>query len=258
MTRTGSDKPERRSRRVGHYPLCSGVYSGHTESVYWASPQTSVATEDQQGNSSERVSRSRRRLDLQTFDDGYVRALIEGDPEVERHFVHYFSDLISIKLRSRRLPQTQIDDMRQETFLRALSALRRNSLERADRLGAFVNSICNNVLLEHYRKRTFSSLDGETAPEPPDDRPTIETRLVTAQHKKVVEAVLSEMSRKDEQILRMVVLEERNKEEVCADLKVNREHLRVIVHRAKVRFREVLLKRFGDAYGEGWRTRGEG
>jgi len=195
-------------------------------------------------------------LDLETFDDEYVRALVEGEPEVERHFVRYFSDLISIKLRSRRLPESQIDDIRQETFLRTLSALRRNALERADRLGAFVNSVCNHVLLEQYRARSYSSLDVENAHEPPDDRPTIETNLVTAQHKEAVESVLSEMSRKDEQILRMVVLEERNKEQVCADLKVNREHLRVIVHRAKARFRELLLKRFGDVYGERWRARG--
>jgi RNA polymerase sigma-70 factor (ECF subfamily) len=244
VTQRGSNNS---SQGADRHQARAGVCSARA-AIYWATQQTAFAAESRLGSLAGRLLLPRLGLDLQRFDGEYVRALVAGDPEVERHFARYFSDLISIKLRARRLPQAVIDDIRQETFLRTISALRRNTLDAPERLGAFVNSVCNNVLLEHYRSRSMPSLDGEGASDPPDNRPTIETSLVTAQHKEVVESVLSEMSRKDEQVLRMVVLEERNKEEVCADLKINREHLRVIVHRAKARFKELLLQRFGNAY----------
>jgi RNA polymerase sigma-70 factor (ECF subfamily) len=37
--------------------------------------------------------------------------------------------------------------------------------------------------------------------------------------------------------LRLVFLEEKNKDEICRQLNVGREYLRVLIHRAKERFR---------------------
>ena len=44
----------------------------------------------------------------------------------------------------------------------------------------------------------------------------------------------------DRQILRLIFLEERDKDEVCRIFQVNRNYLRVLLHRAKNRFRESL------------------
>src|SRR6516164_4542776 len=88
-----------------------------------------------------------------SFDEDYVRRLTCGDPDVERHFTSYFSTLLWMKLRSRLRSPELIRDARQETFLRVLTTLRRKGgLEHPDRLGAFVNAVCNNVLLESYRR----------------------------------------------------------------------------------------------------------
>jgi DNA-directed RNA polymerase specialized sigma24 family protein len=101
-------------------------------------------------------------LDLHNFDEEYVRNLTEGKPETERHFTAYFGNLILIKLRSRRLPAHVIEDIRQETFLRVFVTLRRKQgLQHPERLGAFVNSVCNNVFLEYLRSRSDSSNDEE-------------------------------------------------------------------------------------------------
>jgi RNA polymerase sigma-70 factor (ECF subfamily) len=187
-------------------------------------------------------------LDLHNFDEEYVRDLTDGKPETERHFTAYFGNLILIKLRSRRLPPHVIEDIRQETFLRVFVTLRRKQgLQHPERLGAFVNSVCNNVFLEYLRSRPSASIDDEgNAPDPPDTRDDAETTLVYEEHKKVVEQVLAELPRKDERILRTVLLDERDKEEVCADLKVSRENLRVLLHRAKLRFRDILRRKYPD------------
>src|SRR5207249_7618861 len=86
-----------------------------------------------------------------TFDKAYVERLREGDPSTEEHFVAYFEQLLHIKLRSRMLTSDKVEDLRQETFIRVIAVLRKDGVRQPERFGAFVNSICNNVLLEHYR-----------------------------------------------------------------------------------------------------------
>src|SRR5262245_19183149 len=83
------------------------------------------------------------------FDAGYVRRLTEGDAETERHFVCYFSPLLLIKLKQRLRSREQLEDLQQEVFLRVFRSLRKGTgLQRPECLGAYVHSICNNVVLE--------------------------------------------------------------------------------------------------------------
>ena len=64
-------------------------------------------------------------MQFHTFDEEYLRRLAEGDAVVEDHFATYFGKLLSLKLRTRiRSPQL-IEDIRQETLLRALQMLRK-------------------------------------------------------------------------------------------------------------------------------------
>lgn len=176
-------------------------------------------------------------MELYSFDEAYVRRLREDDPETQRHFVRYFSELLLIKLRARFLPQDVIDDIRQETFVRVLAILRREGgLENPDRLGPFVNSVCNNVLMEQYRsKARTSSLDDED--EPQDTTIDLDRRLVSEEAKHAVEQVLGDMAERDRRVLKAIFLEEQNKDTVCREFGVDRDYLRVLLHRAKSQFR---------------------
>ena len=101
-------------------------------------------------------------MQFQTFDESYVERLRAGDFRTQEHFVAYFSELLQLKLRSRLHSPQAIEDVRQETFARVLAALRGGKIRQPERLGAYVNSMCNNVLLEHYRasQRDSSLEDG--------------------------------------------------------------------------------------------------
>ncbi len=179
-------------------------------------------------------------VERQNFDANYVRALVDGHAGTERHFVAYFGELLSIKLRARMLAAQMIDDITQETFLRVLSALRKKGgIDTPEALGSFVNSVCNHVLLETYRSNPRG---GEAAPDQISDSPSAESQLVSAQERDRVRTVLSELPEKDRLLLRWIFFEERDKAEVCRDLKVDREYLRVLVHRAKLRFRSGYLR----------------
>ncbi len=102
-------------------------------------------------------------MQFQTFDEAYVERLRDGDFRTQEHFVAYFSELIQLKLRSRLHSPQAIEDVRQEIFARVFAALRSEGrIRQPERLGAFVNSLCNNVLLEYYRaSQRDTSLEDE-------------------------------------------------------------------------------------------------
>lgn len=176
-----------------------------------------------------------------SFDREYVRRLSEGDAEIERHFVDYFAALLLVKLRCRLRSAQDVEDLRQEVFLRVLRSLRSGKgLHDPERLGAFVNAVCNNVLLEHFRgKGREAQFDSQT-PEPRQSNASVEQELVSEESQRKVRALIDELSAKDRQILRAVFLEERDKDAVCVEFGVRRDYLRVLLHRAKNRFRDLL------------------
>ena len=183
-------------------------------------------------------------MQFQAFDAPYVERLRSGDFRTQEHFVAYYSELIQLKLRARLRSPQAIEDVRQETFVRVFTALRSpGGIRQPERLGAFVNSICNNVLLEHYRSSSRSdSLDDEPQNELPDPVMDVLGAVAAKQMEEKVREILDEMPERDRRILREVFLEERDKDEVCRDFGVDRDYLRVLLHRAKQSFKSLYLK----------------
>jgi RNA polymerase sigma-70 factor (ECF subfamily) len=178
-----------------------------------------------------------------SFDEFYLQRLRGGDFPTEQHFVDYFGQLLLIKLRSRLRSSQTVDDIRQETFVRVLKAVRTGGVRSAEGLGSFVNSICNNVLQEHYRSsaRSVSSQD-ETPLDPPDTSIDLDGMLVAKQTREQVRHTLSMLSEKDRRLLRAIFFEEKDKDEICTDFGVDRDYLRVLLHRAKQSFRTLYEK----------------
>jgi RNA polymerase sigma-70 factor (ECF subfamily) len=190
-------------------------------------------------------------VELVAFDAKYVSALTEGDPETERHFAAYFGELIRIKLRSRLRSPQLIEEVRQETFLRVLNTLRRKGgLQHPERLGAFVNTVCNNVMMESIRGESRTSPYPDEGFDPVDSRVDIESDLVTEERKEMVKKVLESLPTKQRELLHLVFIQERDKDEVCRLLNVDREYLRVLIHRAKDCFRANYTKKMVSSTGE--------
>ena len=187
-----------------------------------------------------------------TFDNGYLERLRSGEFQTVEHFVSYFSQLIQLKLRSRLRSPEAIEDIRQETFVRFFAALRNEEgVRQADRLGAFVNSVCNHVLLEHYRSSSRHTLpaDGDDSSDIPDLKVDVLGGIMTRQTADRVRNVLDDLSERDRRLLKEVFLEERDKDEVCRDFGVDRNYLRVLLHRAKQAFKYHYIKNIGQQRG---------
>jgi RNA polymerase sigma-70 factor, ECF subfamily len=197
-------------------------------------------------------------MQLHSFDQDYLRRLTEGDFRTQEHFVAYFSELIRLKLRTRVNSPSDVEDLRQETFARVFSALTKGSLRQPERLGAFVNSVCNNLLLEHYRSGSSGQYPEDTDFFDPaaeaekilparqtKERVTLEKPEAVAENEveEAVLGILEELPERDRRLLRQVFLEEKDKDEVCRDLGVDREYLRILLYRAKKSFKSLYLKR---------------
>jgi RNA polymerase sigma-70 factor (ECF subfamily) len=193
------------------------------------------------------------RLQFIAFDASYLERLQQLDPATERHFEAYFRELLRLKLRSRLNSRQAIDDVCQETFVRVFALVRADGVKHADRLGALVNGVCGLVLREHYRatgtqRRSHAALEDVPENNLVTDEVPVSQSLESEQAQALVRKTLQGLAPRDRQLLEAVLLEERDKDEVCAELDVTRGHLRVLVHRAKQSFKEYYCRHF--AQGE--------
>lgn len=183
-------------------------------------------------------------MELFAFDRVYVDRLRDGDPAVEHHFISYFEPFLHMMLRSRSTPPDQVDDITQESFARVLATLRREGgIRQPDRFGAFVCTTCKNVLYERRRADQKGAPLEDSHYEIPDKVIDLDGFLATKQLMQLVREILDQMSARDSAILRAIFLEEKEKDEVCRQFGIDRDYLRVCLHRAKEKFRVHYDKR---------------
>jgi RNA polymerase sigma-70 factor (ECF subfamily) len=185
-------------------------------------------------------------MEFCTFDRSYLERLRAGDFRTEQHFASYFDSLIQIKLRSRGRSPEDIEDIRQETFSRVFKAIRSETgIREPEKLGAFVNSICNHVRNEFHRgsQRMAAVEDENAAAASPDPGPDALHQLMSSDSRELVQRIVEELPERDRRILRAVILEERDKDEVCKQMGVDRDYLRVLQHRALNSFRRLYMER---------------
>jgi RNA polymerase sigma-70 factor (ECF subfamily) len=183
-------------------------------------------------------------VQFQSFDKTYVERLRAGDLRTQEHFVTYFSELIHLKLRGKLQSPQATEDVRQETLVRVLKSLHSEKSIQPERLGSFVNSVCNHVLQEHYRASSrFGSLDGEEESDFPAKDVDLPGLIAAKQMEEKVREILEELPERDRRLLREIFLEERDKDSVCQDFGVDREYLRVLLFRAKGAFKSLYVKK---------------
>lgn len=182
-------------------------------------------------------------MQFQDFDSDYLDRLRFGDFRTQQHFVDYFGELIRLKATGRLRSIAAVEDVRQETLTRVLRLLTEQCIRQPERLGAFVNSVCNNVLREHHRSRAREiPADAELVNDILDPSMSVLEAVAQRQLQQRVRQILDELPEKDRCLLKALFLEERSKDELCRDFGVTRDYLRVLVHRAKQSFKSYYLR----------------
>lgn len=179
-------------------------------------------------------------VEQSSFNFEYLARLKDQEPDTETHFVNHFTNVLQARLRFQLRSRQLIDDVCQETLLRVLIHVRRGT--QIERLPAFVHAVSKNVVLEALRGQQKHSTTEQEFPDLPDVRIDFDASLITKQRQAAVRQVLAELPDKDRRILQRLFLDEAERDELCAELGVDGEYLRVLLHRAKLRFRTALAR----------------
>jgi len=182
-------------------------------------------------------------VDLFSFDEEYLRRLGAQDPATESHFVSYFSERLKVTLRARGVDSQTIDEVRQETFCRVWDAVRSGDVRNPRGFGSYVHAVCKNVLSETRRDIIRNQHDPLDTTNVADGHVDLEDLMQQKQDGKLVREILAMLPERDRHILQARFFEERTNADVCAQFGIDRDYLRVLLHRAIIRFGEIYRRK---------------
>jgi RNA polymerase sigma-70 factor, ECF subfamily len=182
-------------------------------------------------------------VDLYSFDEEYLRRLGARDPATESHFVSYFSERLKVTLRARGVDSHTIDDVRQETFCRVWLAVQSGNVHNPQGFGSYVYSVCKNVLSESRREEFRNQCDPLDSTDVADGHLSLEELMQQEENGKLIQEILATLPERDRHILQARFFEEKENDDVCVQFGVDRDYLRVLLHRALNRFGELYRKK---------------
>jgi RNA polymerase sigma-70 factor (ECF subfamily) len=129
-----------------------------------------------------------------------------------------------------------LDDIVQETLARFLVAARESKVHDTADAGAYLNAICRNVIHEYHRRLMRDDVVPEMIPD------AVDGRLSGAEQFDIRNAIsmgLAQLSTRDRDILRAFYIEEKPKQEILEAFGLSYDQFRVVLCRAKERFRAI-------------------
>lgn len=133
-----------------------------------------------------------------------------------------------------------VDDLVQETLARYYRAEQRQQIRNTEEFGAFLNGVCRNVILEYRRRQRREPL---ADPDVPVAETGVRPDAEVFEMRDAIDAGLKDLSERDRAILRSLYLEGREKEAICRQWGMSDAQFRVVLFRAKERFRRAWESR---------------
>lgn len=127
-----------------------------------------------------------------------------------------------------------VDDLVQETLARFIRAAQRKQIRNTEEFGAFLNGVCRNVILE-YRRRVRREPTSDTDGVLPEKGVRPDAEILELRD--AIDSGLAELSDRDRAILRALYLDGKEKEDICQEWNMTDAQFRVVLFRAKERFR---------------------
>ena len=127
-----------------------------------------------------------------------------------------------------------VDDLVQESLARFIKAEQRHQIRNTEEFGAFLNGVCRNEILEYRRRmRREPNLDQDMPIPDVGVRPEAEI----LEMRDAIDNGLAELAERDRTILRALYLDGKEKDEICREWNMTDAQFRVVLFRAKERFR---------------------
>ncbi len=164
-----------------------------------------------------------------------------GESEAEAALYEKFSARVYFTALSETHSKDDAEDIRAETFLRVIQALRADKLRSADSLPSFIIGFTLNVIREHIRQKyRADSLEDYEYDVASDG--SLEQAFLDAETSRALQEAAQQLKPREQQFLRMYFYEELPKEEIARKLGINEERIRLIKSRALQSFRDIYKK----------------
>jgi RNA polymerase sigma factor (sigma-70 family) len=171
-------------------------------------------------------------------------AIFQGDKQAETLlFERYYKPTLYILERKTSDPE-QAQDLCQEALCVMIERLRAQPLEQPDKLAGFLYSIAINLQIAEVRKssRRKTQADLELIARVSDPSQNQLRTLCQQRSGSAVRVLIAAMDNpRDRRLLQGFYIEERDKDELCAELDLSQRHFDKVLFRAKQRFKELVL-----------------
>jgi RNA polymerase sigma factor (sigma-70 family) len=192
------------------------------------------------------LSKEKKKVLENPFNGEYLRRLRNREAETSEHFYAYFKPRLQAKLRARRLSESDVQELMQDTIVRVLQGVYNDAIRTPEAFGGYVSGVCDNVLRDFFngslsRERFFVDIDEIDLSDP---TPGIEADILRRERQELAQGILDDMSPKNRNLLRAKVHEELSNDEMCARFGASSpDTVRVMLCRARKRFAKACRKR---------------
>jgi RNA polymerase sigma-70 factor, ECF subfamily len=131
-----------------------------------------------------------------------------------------------------------VDDIVQEAMSRFLVATQQDKVRKPEAAGAFLAGICRNVISEYRRRNRREDPMPDVVPEP-QGKSIPESDLF--EFRDAIAQAMAQLPERDRGVLRAFYLEEKTKEDIMAQTGMTDQNFRVVLFRAKEKFRRLYL-----------------
>jgi RNA polymerase sigma-70 factor (ECF subfamily) len=158
-------------------------------------------------------------------------------------FEKYSRRVYYLALRELR-SHADAEDVRAETFLRVLKAIRDRQIRSPDSLSSYILGVARNIILESLRSPHRAANEREVPDVPaPEPDPELDEDV-----RQAIQGTIHRLKPKEREFLRLYYYDELPKEEIARRIGVDEERVRLVKHRSLKSFREIYerLKRISD------------
>ena len=176
-------------------------------------------------------------MDRFEFSDDYVARLRSNDSATWEHFDGYFRPRIRSKFRA-QFPWEMVDDLSGDTMVAVIEKIGQGEPRNPACLAAYVFQICHNKSLEALRRltgdRQFTEVDWNLLP---GSGKTPQQDVLDKELAQKVDKACKKLASRDRDALTGVFYDGRDRDEVCKEYGVSREQLKMILFRARQKFK---------------------
>jgi RNA polymerase sigma-70 factor, ECF subfamily len=181
-------------------------------------------------------------LSSTTTNDGELATNVErGDSLAESALYQKYSERVLFLALSELHSRADAEDVRAETFIRVIQALRQGKVRKPESLSSFIVGIALNVVREHRRRSNATeSLTDRESEFPGAGSP--ESVFLDKEVARSIQQITTQLGPREQNFLRLYYYEELSNEEIAQQLGIKTERLRLIKSRTLKKFREIYQK----------------